>query len=188
MVQQASQTIEIEAIVQRQRDFFRTGQTRSLEFRMQQLRRLKQAIVDSQAEILAALQADLGKPEFEAYATEIGVLRECDYMLRHLKNWAKPQRVRVGFEQFPARAEIHPEPLGVVLIVSPWNYPFQLLIWPLIGAIAAGNCALLKPSELAPHTSAVTAKLIGKLFDPAYVAVVEGGVETSQAILAQRFD
>lgn len=187
MVQQADR-IDISAIVQQQRDFFRSGQTQPLDFRIQQLQRLKQAIADSKADILAALQADLGKPEFEAYATEIGVLREFDFVLRRLRNWAKPQRVSVGFEQFPARAEIRSEPLGVVLIVSPWNYPFQLLIWPLIGAIAAGNCVLLKPSELAPHTSALISKLIGKLFDPAYIAAVEGGIEMSQAILAERFD
>ncbi|MBD2092667.1 aldehyde dehydrogenase [Microcoleus sp. FACHB-1515] len=187
MVQQASR-IDIGAIVQRQRDFFRSGQTQPLDFRLQQLQKLQQAIADSKAEILAALQADLGKPEFEAYATEIGVLREFDYVLRRLRKWTKPQRVSVGFEQFPARAEIRPEPLGVVLIVGPWNYPFQLLIWPLVGAIAAGNCILLKPSELAPHTSAFVAKLIGQLFDPAYITVVEGGVETSQAILEERFD
>lgn len=187
MVQQADR-IDISAIVQQQRNFFRSGQTQNLDFRIQQLQRLKQAIADSKADILAALQADLGKPEFEAYATEIGVLREFDVVLRRLRGWAKPQRVSVGFEQFPARAEIRPEPLGVVLIVSPWNYPFQLLIWPLIGAIAAGNCVLLKPSELAPHTSALISKLIGKLFDPAYIAAVEGGIETSQAILAERFD
>lgn len=188
MVQQASRTAEIAAIVQRQRDFFHTGQTQDLDFRIQQLQRLKQAIVDSQSDILAALQADLGKPEFEAYATEISVLREIDYTMRHLRRWAKPQRVRAGFEQLPARAEIYAEPLGVVLIIGAWNYPFQLLIWPLIGAIAAGNCAILKPSEIAPHTSTVVAKLIGDLFDPAYVAVIEGGVETSQAILEEPFD
>lgn len=187
MVQQASR-IDISAIVQRQRDFFRTGQTQHLDFRIQQLQRLQKAIADSKADILAALQADLGKPEFEAYATEIGVLREFDHVLRRLHQWTKPQRVSVGFEQFPARAEIRPQPLGVVLVVGPWNYPFQLLIWPLIGAIAAGNCVLLKPSELAPHTSAFVSKLIGELFDPAYIAVVEGGIETSQAILEQPFD
>lgn len=187
MVQQASR-IDISAIVQRQRDFFRTRQTQHLDFRIQQLQKLQRAIADSKADILAALQADLGKPEFEAYATEIGVLREFDYVLRRLRQWTKPQRASVSFEQFPARAEIRPEPLGVVLIVGPWNYPFQLLIWPLIGAIAAGNCVLLKPSELAPHTSAFVSSLIGKLFDPAYIAVVEGGVETSQAILEEQFD
>jgi acyl-CoA reductase-like NAD-dependent aldehyde dehydrogenase len=190
MVQSLSpdRAANIAAIVQRQREFFRTGKTKDLNFRIQQLQTLRQAIVDRQPEILAALQADLGKPQFEAYATEISVLREIDYALRHLRRWAKPRRVSAGFDQFPATASIQPEPLGVVLIIAPWNYPFQLLIWPLVGAIAAGNCALLKPSELAPHTSSVISKLIGKIFDPAYIAAIEGGAETSQALLEEPLD
>jgi len=182
------QAANMAAIVQQQRDFFRTGKTKDLKFRIQQLQILRQAIVDHQPEILAALQADLGKPQFEAYATEISVLREIDYALRHIRRWAKPRRVSVGFDQFPAAASIQPEPLGVVLIIAPWNYPFQLLIWPLVGAIAAGNCALLKPSELAPHTSSVISKLIGQVFDPAYIAAIEGGAETSQALLDEPLD
>jgi aldehyde dehydrogenase (NAD+) len=178
----------IATLVQRQRAFFATGQTKSVEFRLAQLKTLKQAILDHQSAILEALKADLHKPELEAYLTEVGVTKEIDYALKHLRTWAKPKSVAVPVEQLPAKARIYPEPLGLVLIIGPWNYPFQLMISPLVGAIAAGNCALLKPSELAPQTSRIVATLIAKTFDPAYVAVVEGGVEVSQAVLAEKFD
>jgi aldehyde dehydrogenase (NAD+) len=178
----------IEAIVQRQRAFFATGQTKSVEFRLAQLKALKQAILDRQTAILEALKADLHKPELEAFLTEIGVIKEIDYAIKHLPAWAKPKSVAVPLDQRPAKARIYPEPLGVVLIIGPWNYPFQLMISPLVGAIAAGNCALLKPSEVAPQTSRILAALITETFDPAYVAVVEGGVEVSQAVLAEKFD
>ncbi|MFM7423918.1 MAG: aldehyde dehydrogenase [Elainella sp.] len=175
-------------IVARQRAFFETGATRPLGFRLAQLKALKQAVQDYQTEILAALKADLHKPELEAFLTEIGVTKEINYALKHLPRWVKPKSASIPLEQMPAQGRIYPEPLGVVLIIGPWNYPFQLMISPLVGAIAAGNCALLKPSELAPQTSQVIAKLVKATFDPAYVSVVEGGVEVSQAVLAERFD
>ncbi len=178
----------ISDIIHRQRQFFATGQTKEVAFRIEQLKRLKQAILDNQAAILAALNADLNKPEFEAYATEIGVIREVNYALKHIKSWVKPKKVGTSIDQFPASACIYPEPLGVVLIISPWNYPFQLMISPLVGAIAAGNCAILKPSELAPRTSQIITDIIQKTFDPAYIAAVEGGAETSQQLLAEKFD
>jgi aldehyde dehydrogenase (NAD+) len=181
-------TREIGEIVQQQRQFFNTGNTRAIAFRIQQLKALKQAIADHKAEIIAALKADLNKPEFETYLLEIGVLLEVDHALRHIQSWVKPRRVNTAIDQFPASAQVCPEPLGVVLIIAPWNYPFQLMVSPLIGAIAAGNCALLKPSELAPHVSHLMAALIEKTFDPFYITVVEGGVETSQALLAEKFD
>lgn len=193
MVQAANHTHEtvaetVEAIVRQQRAFFSTGKPKSVDFRLAQLKALKQAVLDYQPTILEALKADLNKPEIEAYVTEIGVIKEINYAIKHLSAWVKPKSVSVPFEQLPAKARIYPEPLGVVLIIGPWNYPFQLMISPLVGAIAAGNCALLKPSELAPRTSTVVAELIAKTFDPAYIAVVEGGVETSQAVLAEKFD
>lgn len=184
--QQAEETIQ--AIVCRQRDFFCTGKTKPAEFRLAQLQALKQAIQDHQPEILAALKSDLNKPELEAYLTEIGVIKEINYAIQHLRAWMKPKTVPVPLEQFPAKAQIYADPLGVVLIIGPWNYPFQLMISPLVGAIAAGNCALLKPSEIAPHTSQIVAKLIEKTFDPAYIAVVEGGTEVSQAVLTEKYD
>jgi acyl-CoA reductase-like NAD-dependent aldehyde dehydrogenase len=178
----------ISDIIQQQRQFFATGITKDVAFRLEQLKRLKQAIVDNQAAILAAINADLNKPEFEAYATEIGVVREIDYAIKHLKSWVKPKKVSTSIEQFPSSACIYPEPLGVVLIISPWNYPFQLMISPLVGAIAAGNCAILKPSELAANTSRIVTQITEKTFDPSYITSIEGGVETSQQLLAEKFD
>lgn len=186
LTQLASQSIP--EIVQHQRQFFNTGQTKSVEFRLQQLQRLKQAIKQHQTAIIQALQADLGKPEFEAYGFEIGVLEEVNYALKHLRTWVKPQKVSTSFVVWPATATVHPEPLGVTLIIGPWNYPFQLMMAPLVGAIAAGNCAILKPSELTPHTAQAIADLIQIHFDPAYITVVTGGVETSQQLLAEKFD
>lgn len=179
---------EIESVVRRQRAYFRTGDTRSIEFRTNQLKRLRQAILDREAAIMQAVQADLRKPDFEAFATEVGVIQEIDYAIKHLRSWMKPKSIGAPPEQFPAKAQIIPEPLGVVLIIGPWNYPFQLMISPLVGSIAAGNCALLKPSEIAPHTSRVVADLIEATFDPQYIAIVEGGVEVSQAVLNEKFD
>ena len=186
--QAESQPAQISELLRAQRAFFGQGSTQPVEFRLAQLKALKQAILDHQPEILAALKADLNKPELEAYLTEIGVTKEINYALKHLRDWAKPKSVPLPLEQLPASGRIYPEPLGVVLIIGPWNYPFQLMISPLIGAIAAGNCALLKPSELAPQTSRVIAALIQKTFDPRYIAVAEGGLETSQALLAEQFD
>jgi acyl-CoA reductase-like NAD-dependent aldehyde dehydrogenase len=177
----------VKDIIHKQRQFFATGKTKDVEWRIEQLRRLKQAIVDEQEAIINAVKADLGRPDFEAYF-ELAAISEINYALKHLKSWVKPKKVRAGIEQFPASAKIYPEPLGVVLIISPWNYPFQLMISPLTGAIAAGNCAVLKPSELAAHTSRAIADIIQKTFDPAYIAVVEGGVETSQQLLEEKFD
>lgn len=175
-------------LTQAQRQFFATGNTKNLDFRLEQLKNLKKAVSQEKAGILAALKADLHKPEFEGYFDIIAVVQEIDYALKHLKAWAKPQKVRTPLDQFPSSAKIYPEPLGVVLIIGPWNYPFSLVLSPLVGAIAAGNCAILKPSELAPHTSEVVAKLIGSTFDPAYIGVVEGGIETSQQLLLEKFD
>lgn len=185
---QATASAQISETLGRQRAYFNAGHTQPIEFRLAQLKALKQAILDYQPEILAALKADLNKPELEAYLTEIGVTKEINYAIKHLPTWARPKSVSLPLEQLPAKGRIYAEPLGVVLIIGPWNYPFQLMISPLIGAIAAGNCALLKPSELAPQTSRVIAKLIQATFDPAYITVAEGGLEVSQALLVERFD
>jgi aldehyde dehydrogenase (NAD+) len=177
----------IPVLVQQQREFFRTEQTQSISFRLEQLAKLKQAIIDRQEAILQAAKADLGRPAFEAYF-EIATLSEINLALKNLKTWAKPQRVKSPIDQFPASAWIQPEPLGVVLIIGPWNYPFQLMMSPLVGAIAAGNCALLKPSEHAPHTSRVVAEMIADTFDPSYIAVREGDASVSQQLLSEKFD
>lgn len=178
----------IPSVLSQQRSFFSTGQTQDIEFRLSQLRRLQQIIRERQDDILQALQADLHKPAYEAMMTELVVLQEIEHTLKHVRSWAKPKSVPATLLQMPARGKIYPEPLGVVLIIGAWNYPFYLTIAPLIAAIAAGNCAIVKPSELAPHTSRIVAELIEKTFDPAYVKVIEGGIETSQALLAEKFD
>jgi len=181
--------MNIPEIVQNQRDFFNTGVTKELKFRRSQLQLLAQITEDNDQRILDALKADMQKPAIEAYGSEILIiLAEIKYVLKHLNAWTKPQKVPTPLSQFIASSYIYTEPVGVVLVISPWNYPFQLAIVPIIGAIAAGNCAVIKPSEYAPHTSALLAELIGKHFDPKFLAVVEGEVEASQALLAEKFD
>jgi len=178
---------DVAQLWQDQRAFFATGQTRSLGFRLAQLKQLRQAILKYQENIVQAAVQDLGRPEFEGYI-EVGVIGELDYILKKLPKWVKPRKANLSLSQLPGSAWVQPEPLGNVLIIGPWNYPFQLIMSPLMGAIAAGNCALLKPSELAPATSQVLAQLVRDTFDPAYIALVEGGIETAQALLAEPFD
>ncbi len=177
----------VDTLLQRQRDFFATGATRSAEFRLTQLQTLRQAVVRYQEEIVEAARADLGRPAFEGYF-EVGVISELDHALKHLRSWMRPRKVSLPLSQRPGTAWVQPEPLGVMLVIGPWNYPFQMIISPLVGAISAGNCAILKPSEHAPATAKVLAKLVAEIFDPAHVSLVEGGVETAQALLAERFD
>ncbi|MBD1842049.1 aldehyde dehydrogenase [Cyanobacteria bacterium FACHB-63] len=177
----------IPSLVEKQRSLFGSGQTQSIEFRRTQLQRLKDAIVQYKDEIVKAAHADLGRPEFEAYF-EIATIQEINVALKQLKTWMQPKRIRTSVDQFPAKAWVQPDPLGVVLIIGPWNYPFQLMMSPLVGAIAAGNCAILKPSEQAPHTAKVIAELIQSAFPPDYIAVMEGNATVSQALLAEKFD
>ncbi|MEB3226449.1 MAG: aldehyde dehydrogenase [Synechococcus sp.] len=171
-----------------QRQFFATGQTKSFEFRRAQLLKLRESILKYQDEAIAALGQDLRKPEFEARFEMIALVNEIDYALKHLKTWLKPKKATLSLIQLPGKAYQLPEPLGVVLIIGPWNFPFSLALQPLVGAIAAGNCAIVKPSELAPATSQVTAKVIRATFPENYLAAIEGGIETSQALLAEKFD
>jgi aldehyde dehydrogenase (NAD+) len=181
--------LDVPALLRRQQDYFQTGATRSLAFRRQQLEKLAAALESRSEAFLAALQADLRKPRLEAYASEIGfVLTEIQHTLKHLDRWMRPQRVGISLLQFPGGAFRQPEPRGLALIIGPWNYPVQLLLAPLVGAIAAGCCAVLKPSELTPNTSAQLAELIRQTFPEEYVCLVEGAVETSQALLAEPFD
>lgn len=157
------------------RTFFDSGETRSYQYRRKQLEALMQCVYDYEHKISAALYADLGKNKEEAWFTEIGLLlEEIKYTLRHLNKWMKPKRVWAGLTTFPSTAKIHQEPRGVVLIIAPWNYPFQLSLVPLVGAIAAGCCAVIKPSEMAPETAKVVTQMITEIFPANYVRVVNG--------------
>jgi len=179
----------IPALVESLRDTFRSGLTRPLAWRREQLQSLDRLLSDNGDLIAAALFEDLGKPDTEAYLTEIGFLStEIRHTLKHLNSWAKPQRVIAPVVLQPGSAKLVPEPLGVVLIIAPWNYPFLLTLSPLVGALAAGNTAVLKPSELAPKTSEVIASLVPVYLDKRAVAVVEGGVPETTELLEQRFD
>lgn len=176
-------------LVAKQRDFFHTDRTKEISFRIQALETLRKAIKEREQEFIESLKQDLNKSEFDAYSTEIGiVLEEIRFTLKHLSKWAKPRRVKTPMTHIGSKSLIYPEPYGVTLIIAPWNYPFQLAIAPLIGAIAAGNCAVLKPSELTPKTSHVMAKLIKENFPEEFITVIEGGVETSEALLKEKFD
>ncbi len=171
--------------------FFHQGNSRPYQFRVKQLKKLKTAIKENEKAILEALHADMHKPAFEAFTSEIGVLyEEIDFILKHLKYWMKPKSMPTPFVHFPSSSKIIAEPLGVVLIIAPWNYPFQLLIAPLIGAIAAGNCAVLKPSEETPHTAKIIEKIITDTFPENYIKVVQGiGAEVVPAMIENfRFD
>lgn len=157
------------------RIFFDGYHTRSYEFRKQQLQKLKAAILQHEKDLYQALHADLKKNEVESWVTEIGfVIAEINHTLKHLSKWIKPKKVSTNLLNLPGKSSIYKEPLGVVLIIGPWNYPLQLLFTPLIGAIAAGNCAVLKPSEFAPATSAIMKKIIEENFSAEYLLYLDG--------------
>ena len=181
--------MEIQELAAQQRTYFNTGATRTAAFRRQALERLRAALLEREEELNAALLADLNKAPAESYFTETGmVLEELRFQLKHFEKWARPRRVITPLAQFPSRGELLPEPYGCVLIMAPWNYPVQLCLTPLVGAIAAGNCAVVKPSAYAPASSAAIARLLGEIFPPEFVAVVEGGRAENQALLEQKFD
>lgn len=172
-----------------QRAYFEAHHTRSVAFRREQLARLKAAILENETMLREALDADLHKSATESYLSEIFlIVNEINHAIRNLKKWTKRERVRTDLVQQPARSHRLPEPLGVVLVIAPWNYPLQLLFIPLVGAIAAGNCVVLKPSELAPRSSSAVARLIEDTFPADFVTVVEGGAPAAGALLEERFD
>lgn len=176
-------------MMQAQKDFFDSGVTQSIDWRSERLTELKQAIKKYENEISAALHRDLRKSAFEAYTTEIGFLYESiRYMQNHLKEWAAAEKVATPLYQQPAESYIIPEPYGSVLIIGPFNYPFQLVLEPLVGAVAAGNTVVVKPSESTPHTSAVIKSLLEELFEPGFIGVQEGGKETVTDLLEAPFD
>ncbi|KAI7278337.1 aldehyde dehydrogenase [Hortaea werneckii] len=182
-------TQQVEHILQEHRNTFHTGYTRSLEFRLEQLGKLADAIRRNEQNIMSALYQDLHKNEFEAYSTEIGyTLDSIRYMSKHLKRWMKPRKVGTPYYHVATRSRIYKEPYGTVLIIGPFNYPFQLLIEPLIGAIAAGNSVILKPSENTPAVTAAVKQLIGETFEETYIRVIEGEKETTSALIHAPFD
>lgn len=176
-------------IVRAQRDYFKTGGTLDVSYRQGQLRALRDAIRANTRPILEALKEDMNKPPYEAYIAEVNqVTSAIDLAIKRLPAWARTRRVHTPPYLFPTTSEVMPEPFGLTLIIGPWNYPLDLVMEPLAGAIAAGNCAVLKPSEIAPATAAVTARIVEETFDPSFVTVVEGGPGATTALLAERFD
>jgi acyl-CoA reductase-like NAD-dependent aldehyde dehydrogenase len=180
---------KISDIINKQQIFFNSGITKDIPFRIQQLKVLKEAITKNEDEILKAVNSEMKKPLVEAYVSEVGLLlNEIDYAIRNLKAWVKPKKVRTPIVHFLASSYIYSEPFGVVLIIGPWNYPFQLIISPLIGAIAAGNCSIMKPSETTSSSSKEISNIIKENFEGDYISVIEGGVETSKILLSMKFD
>lgn len=179
----------VEETLKKQSAFFSSGQTGSYSFRRAQLLKLREAILKNEHSIQAALRKDLGKSEFEAYFSEIGfVLAEIDLAIKKLKKWMRPVSKPSPLLAFYSKSYLLHEPYGKVLIIAPWNYPFQLLFAPLVGAIAAGNTAVLKPSEIAAETSALSAQIICEIFDKEYISIFEGGTDVATALLKEKFD
>ena len=176
-------------VLQRVRTTFATGKTRPLEWRLHQLGELARMMREHEADFAAALQADLHKGGFESALSELGfVASEAKYASKHLRRWARPKRVSTPMMALPGSSNIQPEPKGVVLIIAPWNYPLSMVCAPLVGVIAAGNCAVLKPSEVTTHTSAAIARILPRYLDKDAFAVVEGGVPETTELLENQFD
>ncbi len=181
--------MEIQQIVEAQRAYYESGATQPLQSRTQALDRLLDGLTRYEDRLAAALQQDLGKAPFESYMTELGLVRdELRWQRGHIKRYAKPRRAVTPLAQFKAKSVVSPRPYGVVLVMAPWNYPVQLSLEPLIGAVAAGNCVVLKPSDYAPQTARVLAALVAECFDSRHAAVVLGGRQQNQDLLDQRFD
>jgi len=180
---------EIHQIVEKQNVFFKAGKTRDIEFRKKQLNNLQTAISLNENRISEAIQLDLGRNETEAYMTEIHeVLREIKFALKNMRKWAKPITVSTPVTCLPAKSIRIPEPLGKILVIAPWNYPFMLLIAPLVSSIASGNCCILKPSEFAVNTEKIIKEIIADNFNPEYISVVCGGIEETKTLLEEKFD
>jgi aldehyde dehydrogenase (NAD+) len=183
-------TIEsINNIVQKQREYFLSNETKSIDFRLKQLKKLKHAVEKYSDDIYEALWKDLHKCKEEAFLTEISiVLNEINNHIKNLKKWAKPKKVKTPVYLMPSKSFVMYEPYGVTLIIAPWNYPFQLMFAPLIGAISSGCCAVMKPSPYSQYTSEVMQKIIDETFDKEYITMIQGHRDVNQALLAQKFD
>ena len=184
------QTISaIPVLIKNQKKYFATQETKAITFRNKQLQKLLHEVIEREKDIVNALYNDFKKSEYEAIMTETSiVLSELKTTIKKLNSWSKPKSVRPALLNFPSSAKIHNEPFGTTLIIAPWNYPYQLALAPLIGAVAAGNTVVLKPSELTPNTSKVILEIIETVFDKKHVTAVEGGVPVSQKLLSLRWD
>ena len=180
---------DINKIIEEHHRFYESKKSRDINFRINQLKNLKTGIKKYESRIYEALYKDLGKCEFESYTTEVGfVLSSISHTIKNLRSWAKEEKVKTPLYLFPAKSYIISEPYGTVLIIGPYNYPFQLLIEPLIGAIAAGNCVVLKPSENVPNISKIITEMITEIFPKEYICSVEGGIETNTSLINGAFD
>jgi aldehyde dehydrogenase (NAD+) len=181
--------MDIDLILKSQKDFFNSNATKDLSFRINALNKLKKIIIEYEEPLLEALYKDLGKSEFEGYSTEVGiVLSEITHTLKHINKWAKPKKVPTQLTNFKSRSYIYPEPYGNILIMSPWNYPFQLSIAPLIGAISGGNTAIIKPSRFSEHTTSLMCEMLNDNFPQEFIYVIDGHETSSQEILERKFD
>lgn len=184
--------VNLEAIIESafnaKRTFFDEGWTKTYAFRIDQLKKLKNAIKTNEKDIIQALYMDLHKPEYEAFTAEIGILyEEINIAIKNLKYWMKPEKIATPAVLQPSKSHIYKEPLGIVLIIGPWNYPFQLVMAPLIGAIAAGNCAMIKPSDQAPNVSDVVSRIIGEIYSNSFVSVVQGPGSLIGPLLIEKY-
>ncbi len=177
------------ALVDKQRKFFATGKTKDVEFRIQQLKKLKQLIIDNEQNIMDALKKDLNKSPMEAYGTEIGfLLADIDHTLKHIREYAKPRKVKTPIFHQLGSSWIQAEPFGNTYIIAPWNYPFQLAISPVIGAISAGNTCLIRPSQMSENTAKIMEKIINENFDEGFLKVVICDTKESNLLLEHKFD
>ncbi|KAJ4967368.1 hypothetical protein NE237_019217 [Protea cynaroides] len=177
------------SLVRELRTTFASGKTKSYEWRVSQLKGIAKLVADKENEIVEALHKDLAKPETEAHVTEISMLKSsCNHALKELKHWMKPEKVPSSILTFPSSAKIVSEPLGVVLVIAPWNYPFLLSLDPVLGAIVAGNAVVLKPSEISPATSSFFTKFLNEYVDRSAIRVVDGAVDEATALLERKWD
>lgn len=181
--------MDIKELVKMQRKYYNTGKTRDISFRIEQLKKLKLVVSQNEEKILLALKKDLNKSNFEGFMTEVGMFySELNFAIKNIRKWSKIKRVKSSMVNFPSISKVVPQPYGVTLIMSPWNYPFQLALIPLVWSLAAGNCVILKPSEYSVSTSSVVKDIVENTFSKEYVAVVQGSQEESEKLLLERFD
>ena len=182
-------SISVSQIVLRQREYFLTNETKSIDFRLKQLKKLKQSVEKYSDDIYEALWKDLHKCKEEAFLTELSiVINEINDHIKHLKKWAKPKKVKTPLYLMPSKSYVMYEPFGLALVIAPWNYPFHLMFAPLVGAISSGCCAVLKPSPYSQYTSEVMQMIIDDTFDKEYITMIQGHRDVNQALLAQKFD